>query len=299
MKLLSSLVAAALALSAVQAMPATESIVPSKSAQTIPTDPTDRVTFYRAQVQRYENPIIQTYLARAALNGSTPLEIHNTASLFAVASKSKDDFFWQHDEMVRFNLKNKPGKPFASVDNFPPADNYATPVVLPRDAVLDKPVVGKGIFPLGRRPQDELNIVEFVKNKLQRLPEDDLIDFGSTVLLDATLLQLISARILLGFEIGQAKFDRQKDTFCRYMNGDKIQRDEIMQILTDTKQYVNVLGRVQDKAEAFTQTFRGEKEVYPEHTAENVLRLFQAYIIPITTEVEYAIITSQAGACKK
>lgn len=299
MKLLSSLVAAALAFSAVQAMPATDNHFPGKSAQTIPTDPVDRLDFYRAQIQRYETPIIQTYLARAALNGSTALEIRNTASLFAVASKSNDDFFWQHDEMVRFNLKNKPGKPFASVDNFPPADNYVTPVVLPRDAVLDKPVVGKGIFPLGRRPQDELNIVEFVKNKLQRLPQDDLIDFGSTVLLDATLLQLISARILLGFEIGQAKFDWQKDNFCRYMNGDKIQRDEIVQLLTDTKQYVNVLGRVQDKAKAFTQIFRGEKDVYPEHTTDNVLRLFQAYIIPITTELQYNIITSQAGACKK
>ncbi|KAJ1021104.1 hypothetical protein NDA16_003890 [Ustilago loliicola] len=294
MKFLHFLVAAALTLSAVEAMPATLPVEP------IPDDPVARLDFYRAKIQRYETPIVQTYLARAALNGAVPREASNLANFFAEASKSKDNIFSQRDDAIRSWLKSGSGQPFDSLDSFPPATNYITPVVLPQDAVLDKPVVGKGIFPIGRRPQDEASLIDFVKHKLQRLPQDDQLDLGSTVLLDASLLQLLSARILLGYDVGLAKFDWQKDSFCKYLTSQPMQKDKIVELLTDGKQQVRVLSRVQRKAESLSQVVRGDaEESYPEHTASNVLRLFQAYVIPVTIEVELATIIAQAHRCKK
>ena len=302
MKLLSSLVAAALAVSAVQAIPATKSgHFNGARAEDPPTDPIERIDFYRQKIQRYETPIIQTYLARVALNGSIGREEERTSEFFADASKFKKDFFAQPDSENELWLEQKSGHPFASVNSYPPAVNYVTKVVLPKDAVLDKPVVGKEIFPIGRRPQDEDNIVDFVKAKLQvGHSPDPMLDQPSVILLDASLLRLLSARILLGREIALAKFDSQKTSYCQFLTHHPIQKNDILISLTDHKQVVNILSRVRSKTKTFTQTFHGDAEtLYPQHTTDNVLRLFQAYVIPITTEIELATIIAQAPHCNK
>ncbi|CCF49464.1 hypothetical protein NDA11_003346 [Ustilago hordei] len=302
MKLLSSLVAAALAVSAVQAIPATNSgLLNGDRVEVPPTDPIDRIDFYRQKIQRYETPIIQTYLARVALDGSIEGEEEKTAEFFADASKFKKDFFAQPNSENEHWLEEKSGHAFASVNSYPPAVNYVTKVVLPKDAVLDKPVVGKGIFPTGRRPQDEDNIVDFIKAKIQVDQSSDLmLDQASVILLDASLLRLVSARILLGREIALAKFDSQKKTYCQLLTNQPIQKKDILESLTNHKQVVNILSRVRSKTKASTQTFYGDAEtLYPKHTTDNLLRLFQAYIIPITTEIELATIIAQAPHCTK
>ncbi len=93
-----------------------------------------------------------------------------------------------------------------------------------------------------------------------------------------------------------AKFDWQHDTFCRILTH-PTPRKKILEIVVDNKQQVTVLGRVQEKAKAMTKLWMKDTP-YPEGTVEDVLRLFQAYLVPITTEVEVKAIEDQASRCR-
>ncbi|SNX81961.1 related to secreted chorismate mutase [Melanopsichium pennsylvanicum] len=270
------------------------------SALSTPRDsPNDRLIRLRDQLQRYETPLIHTYLARASLGSSVDREFGQAHFLFDEIARAPKNQFRQPDEDVIDFLNTDSGSQFDRYRPFPPGTFYSTPVVLASDAVLDKPVVGKDIFPTGRRPQDQETVVQFVREKLQNLKKDSALDSAAPTLLDASLLQLVSARVLLGYEVGRAKFDMQKNSYCAYFATKPSKTEATKKIetdITDHKQEVKVLSRVHEKAEAFSQVFAQDPD-YPQGTAEDALRLFQGYIIPITKAIEIETLLAQSAQC--
>ncbi|KAI3484942.1 hypothetical protein L1887_51832 [Cichorium endivia] len=111
------------------------------------------------------------------------------------------------------------------------------------------------------------------------------------------LQRLISARIVIGHEIALAKFESNPQAYCSILKKTPVSEKELVQQITDEKQQVNVLGRVQQKAKDMTKLYRQDQK-YPEGTEDQVLRLFQAYIIPLTTNVEVVTLLDQAKNCK-
>lgn len=262
------------------------------------TDPIDRLTQLRAQLERYESSILHAFFARAAFGGSVENEPRLTQQVFDDLDHSRLPVV-ADAHLARF-LGTHDGAPFSASKPYPPFLAYETPVVLPADAVLDKPVVGKGIFPTGRRPQDPTTILTFFEASLQQLPRDASLDPTVAALLDAALLELVSARIALGYQVALAKFDNNAMNYCSFMHNGPHSSEAQQQILgdlTDHKQEVNVLGRVQEKAAAYAQVFR-QGSPYPAHAKDDALRLFQAYIIPITKQLELETIINQANRCK-
>lgn len=251
--------------------------------------PNDRLTALRAQLDRYETSLIHAFLSRLALGCSVPHETSLTLS--ALGSLS----YPQPDPSVAAWLKSS-GSAF-DARPWPPGTAYVTPVVLPRDAVLDQPVVGKGIFPVGRRPQDPPSVERFLQQTLTALPPNRTVDTASVALLDSTLLHLASARTLLGYQVGLAKFEWLNETFCAAL-AHQDPRKGVMELIVDHKQEVRVLARVQQKAKAWTQLFDAD-ESFPDSTEGAVLRLFQAYLIPVTTAIEVQAIEAQAQRCKR
>lgn len=245
-------------------------------------DPVDRLATLRAQLSQLESPLISTYLSRASLNSSLPLELTALRDFFS----HLDAEFPDPAEDI-FTRSSAP---------FPPTTNFALPAVLPPDAVLDEPVVGNGIFPTGRRPQDPWAPIEFLNSRLWNLRPTKGLNAESLLLLDATVLQMLSARVMLGREVALAKFDWTKDNFCNILTEHNVSKKRIQEELTDRKQEVRVLGRIKGKAEALSEIFfEGKAGV---EAAKDALRLFQAYIIPLTTEVEVRTILAQAPRCK-
>nr|6FPF_A Chain A, Chromosome 16, whole genome shotgun sequence [Ustilago maydis 521]6FPF_C Chain C, Chromosome 16, whole genome shotgun sequence [Ustilago maydis 521]6FPF_D Chain D, Chromosome 16, whole genome shotgun sequence [Ustilago maydis 521]6FPF_E Chain E, Chromosome 16, whole genome shotgun sequence [Ustilago maydis 521]6FPG_B Chain B, Chromosome 16, whole genome shotgun sequence [Ustilago maydis 521]6FPG_C Chain C, Chromosome 16, whole genome shotgun sequence [Ustilago maydis 521]6FPG_F Ch len=253
----------------------------------------DRLDALRDQLQRYETPIIQTILARSALGGRAPSEQDEVR-----AALSRNAF--EPSEVISEWLQTESGARFRSTRPLPPAVEFITPVVLSRDTVLDKPVVGKGIFPIGRRPQDPTNMDEFLDTSLLSLNQSSTVDLASAVSLDVSLLHLVSARVLLGYPIALAKFDWLHDNFCHILTNTTLSKSQklanIIQQLTDHKQEVNVLSRVEQKSKSLSHLFRNDIP-YPPHTQDRILRLFQAYLIPITTQIEAAAILDHANKC--
>lgn len=297
MKLLNFSILSAVVLAAVSG-------VHSAPADTAPTvDPAtqkqiaaaDRLDNLRDQLQTYETPIVHAYLARAALNGS----VENEASLVEKLFKQEDGDFAQPDPITGDWIKKKFLKGFNDVP-YPTGVKFDLPVVLDKDAVLDKPVTGKGIFPVGRRPQDPVNVVDFVQKNLGGLPVVKTLDPAAVANLDVALYHLISARVLIGYEIGLAKFESQPDAACDILTGkgtDEEKHAQLVKFLTYEKQQVDVLGRIKDKAKGYTKLF-WQDQPYPPHVAKDVLRLFQAYLVPVTTEIEAAAVFQQKSFCQ-
>ncbi|CBQ69595.1 conserved hypothetical protein [Sporisorium reilianum SRZ2] len=253
----------------------------------------------RIQVQRYESPIVHTFLARAALGGSVVSETTKTISV--LKSTLFQPAFAQSDAQLADWLgQGHGGEVFDASTSFPPGSGYVLPVVLDKDAVLDKPVTGKGIFPVGRRPQDPVNIAAFFSTLWPQLKQDPSLDPAATAGLDAALYNLVSARVLLGYEIGLAKFELQKEEFCNILTSttdDKVLKQKITDALVDNKQQVNVLSRVQHKAKAYSKLFLNDA-AYPDLARQGVLRLFQAYLIPVTTAIEAQVVSEQGQQCE-
>ncbi len=124
-------------------------------------DAKDQLQEVQAQMQRYETPIIQAWLARSALGGSVETEFGHTQYLFDQLVKATSENFPQPDQDVNAFLGTKTGKAFNLVGPFPPATSYNTPVVLAKDAALDKPNA-EGGYPMGRQPQDYANVLNVV-----------------------------------------------------------------------------------------------------------------------------------------
>ncbi|EST08161.1 Chorismate mutase, type II [Kalmanozyma brasiliensis GHG001] len=249
--------------------------------------PDDRLTVLRAQLDRYETSLIHAFLSRLALGGSVVGETGWTGDvLFNLATP-------QPDPSLAAWLK-RGGSTF-DVRPWPVGTVYKTPVVLPRDAILDQPVVGQGIFPIGRRPQDPPTVARFFQDTFTDLPINHTLDPGAVALLDASLLRLASARMLIGYQVGLAKFEWQHETFCAIF-ANRNPRKRILELIVDHKQEVKVLGRVQEKAKAWSKLFAGD-EGYPDGAEAEVLRLFQAYLIPVTTAIEVQAIEAQASRC--
>ena len=284
-----------LAISGVHSAPADTRVTGVVAVPSSPSaDVGERIDELRQQLLAYESPIVHAYLARVALGGSVDQEASTVESLL----KQQQREFAQPDRIVADWLKSKVGSKFVSAP-YPPAVKYDMPAVLDRNAVLDKPVEGKGIFPVGRRPQDPVNVFDFLTSNLFSLPVEKTLDPATVATLDVALYHSVSARVLLGYQIGLAKAQYEKDQFCRILTGNdshKKKKDQIVELLTDHKQQVIVLGRVLDKAKNYAQTFYKDQP-YPPHTVDNVLRLFQAYLIPITTEIEALAVFQQEPFC--
>lgn len=270
---------------------------PSPSPQADPaSDPTIRLTALRAQLQRYETPLIQAWLSRAALGGSVSLEWESTLYLFSQIANA-DHKFKQPDSEVAHFLSSKVGKEdFDSASPFPPATGYAERPVLAKDAVLNQ-----ADFPVGLRPQDYRTILNFTRAKFGALPLNKNFDSTSTVLLDASILQLASARMLLGYQVGLAKFEQDEDKFCRILAEHPEPKAKILKELVVVKQQNIVLERVEKKAKALIEAGKDDddgEQTYPKGAADDVVRLFQGYLIPITTEIEAQAVVDQVHRCK-
>lgn len=259
-------------------------------------NPLARLDELRLQLQRYETPIIHAYLSRAALGASTDMEYGRARFIFKSLTTAPKWFEFAQPNPNITDWLEEGGKSFYQAP-FPPAVWTNLPVVLPEDAVLDKPVKGKGIFPVGRRPQDASNLDGFLFGNFGMLPNDPTLDAEATVLLKASLLRLISARIVIGHEIALAKFESNPQAYCTILKKEPVSEEELVREITDEKQQVNVLGRVQQKAKDMTKLYRQDQK-YPEGTEDQVLRLFQAYIVPLTTKVEVVTLLDQAKNCK-
>ncbi len=251
------------------------------------SDPTIRLTALRAQLQRYETPLIQAWLSRAALGGSVSLEWESTLYLFSQIANA-DHKFKQPDSEVAHFLSSKVGKEdFDSASPFPPATGYAEKPVLAKDVVLNQ-----ADFPVGLRPQDYRTILNFTRAKLD-LPLNKNLDSTSTVLLDASILQLASARMLLGYQVGLAKFEQDEDKFCRILAEHPEPKAKILRELVVVKQQNIVLERVEKKAKALIEAGKDdddEEQTYPKGAADDVVRLFQGYLIPITTRLRLKLL---------
>ncbi|ETS61428.1 hypothetical protein PaG_04459 [Moesziomyces aphidis] len=259
-------------------------------------NPLERLDELRLQLQRYETPIIHAYLSRAALGASTDMEYGRARFVFKSLTAAPKAYEFKQPNANVTEWLAEGGKSFNEAP-FPPAVWTNLPIVLPRDAVLDQPVKGKGIFPVGRRPQDASNLDGFLFANFGMLPKDPSLDAEATVLLKTALLRLISARIVIGHEIALAKFESNPQAYCSILKKTPVSEKELVQQITDEKQQVNVLGRVQQKAKDMTKLYRQDQK-YPEGTEDQVLRLFQAYIIPLTTNVEVVTLLDQAKNCK-
>lgn len=294
-----SFVALAMASSAIAAPATTTTSSDDVAPENVGSDRLDAV---RKLIQRYETPIIHAYLSRASLGGSSSLEFVHTNFLFQQILHSQDTHFTFPDANLAKFLQTDGGrKQFYSGKPIPPGTFYITPVTLPKDAILDKPVTGKGIYPTGRRPQDPNTVLDFVKQNLMDLPKDNQLDMTATSLLDSSILQLVSARIMLGYQVGAAKFGWLKDNYCDTLkqkkSQDKIRLDLYNQI-TDNKKEVDTLGRIDIKAKAFSKLYSNEPDFSGDKSGD-VLRLFQAYVIPITKAVEVESIWQLRGRCDK
>jgi len=279
MKLPSTLLLFALSVASAFSSPTPLTTAPNASSD---PDPVDRLTALRAQLTQLESPLISTYLSRASLNASLPREL-----------TALRDFFSHLDAEFPDPVDDVYGTSSAP---FPPTTNFALPAVLPPDAVLDEPVVGKGIFPTGRRPQDPWTPIDFLNSRLWNFEPTKGLNAESLLLLDATLLQMLSGRVMLGRQVALAKFDWTKDNFCNIFTEHNVSKKRIQEELTDRKQEVRVLGRIKGKAEALSEIFfEGKAGV---GAAKDALRLFQAYIIPLTTEVEVRTILAQKPRCQ-
>ncbi|CDU23526.1 related to secreted chorismate mutase [Sporisorium scitamineum] len=251
----------------------------------------------RDQVQRYESPIVHAFLARAALGASISGENEKTHTI--VKFLHGQDAFPVPDAQVAIWLRTKTGEVFSS-KTYPNAVWFVTPVRLSNNAVLDHGEVGKDDFPTGRRPQDPVNLVTFFTKQWSEYKEDIALDPSSVALLDASLYNLVSARMLLGYEIGLAKFQWKNEEFCNILtsNADSATIEQkVTDALTDHQQEVRVLYRVQQKAKALSKIF-SKDPAYPDNTRDSILRLFQAYLIPITTAIETQTVLDQAPHCK-
>lgn len=250
-------------------------------------DPDGRLSALRSQIQRYESPIIHTSLARFALAASTELELHLVQSLHTK--------FPQSDPEVATWLHSQAGSQFNSRTTLPHGTQYQI-ALLSNDEASNHATPPHTKSPLDKQPQEDQTVAQFVQAKLDTLKHDPSLDIGSAVLLDRALLQLVSARILLGHQVALAKFDADKPKYCELLTKHPVSNAAIQSKLTDRKQEARVLARVQEKAMSFSQLFPGDPE-YPPHSADFILRLFQAYIIPITTQVEVQTILAQASLC--
>ncbi|GAC77266.1 hypothetical protein PANT_25d00062 [Moesziomyces antarcticus T-34] len=268
-----------------------------EQAATADADPLARLDELRLQLQRYETPIIHAYLSRAALGASIDMELSRTQFIFESLTTAPKAYEFTQPNANITQWLTEGGKAFSVSAPFPPATWVHLPVVLPDDAVLDKPVVGKGIFPVGRRRRDPANLYAFLFHNFAIHKHDPTLDTEATALLEASLLRLISARIVIGHEIALAKFESNPQAYCSILKKTPVSEKELVQQITDEKQQVNVLGRVQQKAKDMTKLYRQDQK-YPEGTEDQVLRLFQAYIIPLTTNVEVVTLLDQAKNCK-
>ncbi len=58
------------------------------------------------------------------------------------------------------------------------------------------------------------------------------------------------------------------------------------------------MKRIVGKVRLFSMVSHGEPAL-PEHAKENAIRMFQGFLLPITTELEVAMIMDQASRCGK
>ncbi|TKY88390.1 hypothetical protein EX895_002742 [Sporisorium graminicola] len=292
----------------VESAPADAPVAPDFQAQAkAGVDPEleaqDRLDVLRGQVQRYESPIVHTFLARAALGGAVPAETTKTISVLK-STHHRAETFPVPDKPTADWLKTKGGAIFDASASFPAGTGYVTPVVLARDAELTQGTIGGGAFPTGRRPQDPVNILTYLSGLWAHLQQDPTLDPAAVASLDASLNNLVSARVLLGYEIGLAKFQWQNEEFCNILTSQvgtqadpkKIEK-QVTQLLTDNKVQVNLFRRVQQKANAYSKLFFNDPK-YPDTARDDVLRLFQAYIVPVTTAIETEAVIEQAHTCK-
>lgn len=229
-----------------------------------PLGPDNTLPALRTQLEIYESPIISAYLSRHALFGAIPKE---TDFLFNVTNFTRTIFpppRWASDEF------SQPVLPVAT-NSTPPLDDEE-----------------KG---------NKTTIFDFVSNNLIQWSNSEgyPLNPAATVVLDANLLQLISARILLGYSVALAKFQDSKETFCKLLATDGPDRKAIWQQLTNKTQEAIVLHRVQQKSTNLHPNFLnggGKNDV-----TNQVVELFEKYIIPLTTQLEQDIIISKAPDC--
>ncbi len=69
-----------------------------------------------------------------------------------------------------------------------------------------------------------------------QLPKDPMVDTTSAVLLDASILQLCSARMMLGFQVGMKKFESDQETYCQLITGKDVDKDRVAKQVLDVKQ---------------------------------------------------------------
>ncbi|KAJ9475735.1 Chorismate mutase [Pseudozyma hubeiensis] len=257
------------------------------------TPAVDDLTTLRAQLAHYETPLIQTYLSRISFGVSIPHE--RSLILSALANTS-----YPAPGSIEAWLSTPSGRPFDSHPPFPPATQYVTPAVL-QDAQT-QPV--DGTWSTGRTPADPTSISHFLLSQIHTLPPPNttLTDTSSLLALDTLLFHLTSARVLLGHLVGLAKFTSTPNQFCSILTNTSSSPSQksaqITSALTDHKQESLVLQRVSEKSTLFSTLFPSDPP-YPHNTTTDLLTLFSAYLIPITTHIETQTILGLQANCTR
>ncbi|GAC94691.1 chorismate mutase [Pseudozyma hubeiensis SY62] len=251
----------------------------------------DDLTTLRAQLAHYETPLIQTYLSRISFGVSLP---HERSLILSALINAP----YPAPRSIEAWLSTPSGRAFGSDAPFPPATRYVTPAV-PHDAQT-QPV--DGIWSTGRTPADPTSISYFLLSQIHTLPPPNttLTDISSLLNLDTLLLHLTSARVLLGHPIGLSKFTSSSETFCRILtntsSSPSFKSAQISAALTDHKQESIVLSRISQKTDLFSTSFSGDPP-YQRNVTSDLLTLFSAYLIPITTHIETQTIIGLRSSC--
>ncbi|PWZ01961.1 hypothetical protein BCV70DRAFT_142390, partial [Testicularia cyperi] len=253
----------------------------------------------RVKLQQIEDSIIHGVLARYALGGVTTLDAQQTDYYFGVIfdygkNGGVQNYGLRDFETRRYLEQDNNLKNFTS-DSYPGLQ-YQLPATVPQNAALDHPAPGQQIFPIGRQPNDPAQLIEYYNQKVlsATLPVDHNLDNMVTSYYNAALLKLSSNRILYGVELAKIKFLDQKQDYCQAVKRNDV--DFVRILLKDHAQEEHVLQRVLNKVDAWTKT-QQDGLAYPAHTRDIVLKLFQAYLLPITLQLEVQSVFSFEKYC--
>lgn len=118
--------------------------------------------------------------------------------------------------------------------------------------------------------------------------EGDDANYGSAALLDVACLQALSKRVHYGMFVAEAKFTAAPQKYTPLI----VEKDAngLMELLTDTAVEAQVLKRVECKAAAYgvppDADGNGGAAVSPKIDPKEVGRLYEAWVMPLTKEVQ-------------
>lgn len=236
----------------------------------------------RDKLERYENTILHSFLARYSLGADAQTDDDETAFLFKSVRSAPPHLRQMDEKSEREIAQSEATRNFTSPRPYPPALSYVLPEALQQAGA--------------HQAANATDILAFYHNALATdLNNVTLHDDTAAGLFNAVILKAVSSRVLLGRDVAWAKFIAQPAVFCQLIRAKDT--GQIRTMLTNQKQVTTVLDRVADKVDTWTKLGPGASIRYPDHTRTTILALFQAYLIPITTQLEVQTIMSYAREC--